>query len=197
VVRDVALAVSGRLSRRIGGPGVHPPQPEGVYAFTQRKASWPTSQGADRFRRGLYTFFMRSAPYPALSTFDAPNFNNACTRRVRSNTPLQSLTLANDHAHFELAQAFAQRLLGLPCSDDRQRLARGFRLALGRPPSDQELDRLQDYLQQQRRAFELTPEDARRIAPAGLDADLSPLDAAAWTCAARVLMNLDEFITRG
>ena len=100
LVRDLTLSVSGLLNPKIGGPSVYPPQPDGVYAFTQRQAAWPTSTGPDRYRRSLYTFFMRSAPYPMLTTFDAPNFNQTCTRRARSNTPLQSLTMANDQALF-------------------------------------------------------------------------------------------------
>ena len=91
IIRDVALELSGALERRIGGPSVYPPQPDGVYAFTQRQAAWPTSEGGDRYRRGLYTFFMRSAPYPMLTTFDVPRFNTTCTSRVRSNTPIQAL----------------------------------------------------------------------------------------------------------
>ena len=89
---------------------MHPPQPDGVYAFTQVNKSWPTEAGRQRYRRGLYTFFFRSAPYPLFTTFDAPDFQSVCTRRLRSNTPLQALTLANDPAFFELAQGLALRL---------------------------------------------------------------------------------------
>ncbi len=91
IVRDLGLSVSGLLSDKIGGPSVHPPQPEDVFAFTQIRRPWPVSTGSDRYRRGMYTFFMRSAPYPMLTTFDTPVFNVACTFRQRSNTPLQSL----------------------------------------------------------------------------------------------------------
>jgi hypothetical protein len=196
LVRDLALGVSGLLNPKIGGPSVYPPQPDGVYAFTQRQAAWPTSTGPDRYRRSLYTFFMRSAPYPMLTTFDAPNFNQTCTRRARSNTPLQSLTMANDQALFEAAQAFGRRMLTGPDQSDAARLQLGFRLALARPPDSPELERLAAYLDQQRAAWAASPEDAQRVAGAALPAGVSPAEAAAWTSVARLLVNLDEFITR-
>jgi hypothetical protein len=196
IVRDAALAVSGMLTDAIGGPSVYPPQPEGVYAFTQRQANWRVSQGADRYRRSLYTFFMRSAPHPLFTTFDAPNFSQTCTRRMRSNTPLQSLTLANDPGQFELAQALGARVLSESCGGDRARLERAFRLALARRPDNQELDQLVDYLGRARGALMASPEDAKRIAGDIELTDARPVDIAAWVLVARVLMNLDEFITR-
>jgi len=196
IVRDLALAASGLLSEKVGGPSVFPPQPDGVYAFTQRRKSWKTSTGADRYRRGMYTFFYRSAPHPMLTTFDAPDFQTACTRRVRSNTPLQSLTVANDEAMVEAAQALAARVLGEPHGDDASRLRRAFRLCLSREPSAAELDRLAAFLDSQRAGFAADAAAAKRAAgdhqPAGVDAP----EAAAWTATARVLINLDEFITR-
>jgi len=194
IVRDLALAVSGLLDDRIGGRSVFPPQPEGVYAFTQRSAAWPTSQGPDRYRRGLYTFFMRSAPYPMLGTFDAPDFNTVCTRRATSNTPLQSLAVANDQAMVELAQAFARRLLAA-ADNDPQRLEQAFRICFSRSPTDFERQRLMDYLDQQREQFAADPESATRVAGAS-EPSPSLHNLAAWTSVARVLINLDEFITR-
>jgi mono/diheme cytochrome c family protein len=125
IVRDVALAASGLLTRRLGGPSVFPPQPEGVFDFTQDPKPWKAATGGDRYRRGMYTHFWRSSPYPMLLAFDAPSGNVTCTRRIRSNTPLQSLTLANDQAFFEGAQAMAERVFGEapPNSDDRARYA--------------------------------------------------------------------------
>ena len=107
VVRDNGLVASGLLCRKLGGPSVFPPQPGGIYQFTQVVTVWQTSTGEDRFRRGLYTFFKRSAPYPALTVFDAPDGTSTCTRRIRSNTPLQALTLLNDQAFLEMAQGLA------------------------------------------------------------------------------------------
>ena len=159
-------------------------------------AAWPTSTGPDRYRRSLYTFFMRSAPYPTLTTFDAPNFTQTCTRRARSNTPLQSLTMANDQALFELAQAFGQRLLTSPAGDDLARLQLGFRLAFVRSAEPPELERLAAYLTQQRTAWSDSPEDAKRFAGSAFPEGTPAAEAAAWVSVARVLMNLDEFITR-
>jgi hypothetical protein len=138
IVRDAALSASGLLNPRIGGPSVRPPQPDGVYAFTQVNKRWATASDTERFRRGLYTFFVRSAPYPLFTTFDAPDFQTVCTRRVRSNTPLQSLTMANDQAFIEIARGMAERLMreapgGFEATLEK-RLRLAFRLALSRPP---------------------------------------------------------------
>src|SRR5262249_18881747 len=120
VVRDVALATSGLLMPTVGGPSVYPPQPKGVYAFTPGPRSWMASVGPDRFRRGMYTFFWRSAPHPGLTVFDGPDALAACTRRNRSNTPLQALTLLNDEAFVECAQALAGRALRRAGSDEQK-----------------------------------------------------------------------------
>ncbi|HYR57341.1 MAG TPA: DUF1553 domain-containing protein, partial [Chthoniobacteraceae bacterium] len=111
IVRDAALSASGLLDPTIGGPSVHPPQAEGVYTFTQNKKKWDADAGPNRFRRALYTTFYRAAPYPLFSTFDAPDFQSVCTRRARSNTPLQALTVANDPAFLEIAAGLARRAL--------------------------------------------------------------------------------------
>lgn len=176
IVRDIALAASGQLGTTIGGPSVHPPQPDGVYAFTQRKKKWETGQGEDRYRRGMYTFFYRSAPYPMLSTFDTPKFNATCTRRDRSNTPLQSLTVANSEAMFELARRLAERVLRERPDTNDDRLARLCQLCLSRLPDAEERRILGQYLEQTSSRFED--------------------ETAVWTAVARVVLNLDETITR-
>jgi hypothetical protein len=215
IVRDVAQSASGLLDREIGGPSVYPPQPDGVYAFTQRRAAWPTSRGADRHRRGLYTFFMRSAPHPMLTTFDVPAFNTTCTRRVRSNTPLQSLTMANDTAMIEAARGLAQRVLrsesrsdspsdgtrdAEACIDrDRQRIERVFQYCFARRPTSAERDRLLEFLSQQRQQFAADPQQGAAWVGAAVGKEASPAeiaDVAALAMLARVLINLDEFITR-
>jgi hypothetical protein len=175
VVRDAALTASGLLARKLGGPGVFPPQPEGVYRFTQIPRDWKPSIGPDRYRRGLYTHFWRSAPHPALMVFDAPESTTTCTRRNRSNTPLQALTLLNDQGYYELAQGLAARVLREGGSDEDLRIRFAFRVCLGREPSSIERERLRELLMQEREAV-----GAKE----------------AWTTAARVLLNLDEFITR-
>jgi hypothetical protein len=175
LIRDAALASSGLLTPTIGGPSVFPPQPEGVLSLGQVKRDWTASVGPDRFRRGLYTYFWRATPHPALVVFDAPDATRACTRRTRSNTPLQALTLLNDPAYFEFAEALAARVLREGPTDDAGRLAFAFRLGMARPPSEGESRRLDELLAEARRA---DPEPA------------------AWTTVARVLLNLDEFMTR-
>jgi mono/diheme cytochrome c family protein len=206
VIRDSALAVSGLLSHKFGGPSVYPPQPGGIYQFTQVASAWPTSSGDDRFRRGLYTFFKRSAPYPALLVFDAPDGNSTCTCRIRSNTPLQALTLLNDQAFLEVARGLAQRVLadGPPATAERLRFA--FRLCVAREPSAAEAAILAKYHAQQLDEFRAAPDDAVALlkssapgapgqaAPVAAGADAPEL--AAWTAVARVLLNLDEFINR-
>ncbi|HUG67693.1 MAG TPA: DUF1549 and DUF1553 domain-containing protein, partial [Pirellulaceae bacterium] len=195
VVRDLALASSGLLDGRIGGPSVYPPQPDGVYAFTQRNASWPTSKGADRYRRGLYTFFMRSAPYPMLTTFDTPRFDTTCTLRVRSNTPLQSLTLANDETMLENARALGQRLLR-EATVDRDRIELAYQLCFARLPSQQEAASLLAFVRSQYTEFLASANDAKLISAAAGGNDEQLAELATWTVVARVLLNLDEFITR-
>jgi mono/diheme cytochrome c family protein len=175
VVRDVALAASGLLNPKVGGPSVFPPQPAGVYAFTQVPRTWKANTGRDRYRRGMYTWFWRTAPHPGLTVFDAPDASTACTRRNRSNTPLQALTLLNDQGFYELAQGLACRILKDGGADDFERIAFAFRVCLARPPKTSETETLARLLQRQN---------------ASADAPVT------WTTIARVLFNLDEFITR-
>jgi hypothetical protein len=191
VVRDVALAASGLLNRSIGGPGVFPPQPQGVYSFTQVPKEWKTSTGPDRYRRGLYTFVWRSAPHPALTVFDAPDGTQTCSRRNRSNTPLQALTLLNDQGFLEYAQALAGRVLREAKSDD-ERLTLAFRLCVARPPKANEKAILTRLLARQRDAYAQDPKGAKAVAHGGADA----VEGAAWVAVARALLNLDELITR-
>ena len=195
-IRDAALAASGLLSRKIGGPSVYPPQPAGIYKFTQQDKQWKDSQGEDRYRRGMYAYFWRSSPYPFLMTFDAPGGNVTCTRRVQSNTPLQALTLANDLAFVELAQGLAERVLREGPPDDAARLEFAFRQCLARQPTSTEIDRLSKYLANQIESFRSAPEDAKSAAPLKRPENINIADAAAWTAVCRVLLNLDEFITR-
>ena len=169
IVRDVALSASGLLDPKLGGPPVFPPIPDGVMSLGQVKREWKVSMGGDRYRRGLYTFLFRATPPPALAVFDAPDAFSTCTRRLRSNTPLQALTLLNDQQFFELAQGLAARLLRQPESG---RLDLAFRLCVARAPQPGEKQTLQRLL-------------ARESDP-----------VAAWTTVARVLLNLDETITR-
>jgi hypothetical protein len=213
VVRDVALAASGLFQPTVGGPGVFPPQPSGVYSFTQVPRTWTPSSGADRYRRGMYTFFWRSAPHPGLTVFDAPDATSSCTRRNRSNTPLQALTLLNDEAFFEFSQALARRIVTEAGPGEAERLGYAFRLVVGRRPGAREHSILTRLLHQQQDVFTRSPAEAEKLAgsvPAGPEGpgeealrrakgprpttDVAVL--AAWTTVARVLLNLDETITR-
>ncbi len=195
-IRDVALAAGGLLSREIGGPGTYPPQPQGIYRFTQVVKFWKEPDGPDRYRRGLYVYFWRSSPYPFLTTFDAPDANVTCTRRVRSNTPLQALTLANDRAFVEVAQALAARVLREGPPSDPERIRFAFRTCLAREPLEHESRNLAEFYRSQRNRFEQAQSEAEALAPKPLPDGTAPTEAAAWTALARVLINLDEFITR-
>lgn len=193
VVRDVGLAASGLLTPKLGGPPVFPPQPDGVMSLGQLKRDWKVSTGADRYRRGLYTFFFRATPHPALVVFDAPDSFSTCTRRIRSNTPLQALTLLNDAACYEFARALAERTLRECAQPDPERLEYAFRLCVARTPTAKETQRLTDVLRSELEDLRRNPDELRPIkTPAGLDA----MQFAAWTTVSRVLLNLDETITR-
>src|SRR5207248_10579123 len=132
ILRDAALRSSGLLTSAVGGPSVFPPIPEGAMAVTQVKRPWPTATGPDRYRRGMYTFFYRSIPHPGLALFDAPDATSSCTRRARSNSPLQALTMLNDASYVEFSRAFAKRILKEAGTSDQARLNHAFQLALGR-----------------------------------------------------------------
>ena len=200
IIRDASLSASGLLSRKLGGPGVTPPQPEGVYAFTQSRQTWNVPNGPDRYRRAMYVKFIRSAPYPLLTTFDSPDFQSVCTARARSNTPLQSLTMANDVALFEMAQGLASRLLteveGSDSSANRKRLHRAFLLTVSRNPDDGELETLAKFQEQQAEAFGADLENAAAVAPSKTPEGTDVAQAASWTAVARALMNTDEYISR-
>ena len=170
-VRDAHLAVSGMLNKALGGPCVRPPLPADIAAIGYADGiKWTASEGQDRYRRALYTFFQRTVPYPMLITFDAPDSNTTCTRRERSNNPLQALTLLNDGTFFECAQALGRTLASLSGSRE-QVMTHAFKRCLGRAPRAEELARLDAF-------FEKQPPEL------------------AWVAIARTLMNLDEFITR-
>ncbi len=196
IVRDVCLSASGLLHEKVGGPSVFPPQPAGVMNLGQSKRDWTASTGPDRYRRGMYSFFWRATPHPALMVFDSADGFSACTRRVRSNTPLQALTLLNDQAFVEFAQALAARVLkeGQKPNSDRMELA--FRLCLSRQPARDEKQKLLDLLGSELRAFEKSPQEAAAIVSAKKDSQSDLKELAAWTVISRVLLNLDETITR-
>jgi hypothetical protein len=188
IVRDVTLAASGLLSRKLGGPSVHPPMPADIAALSYANSfKWKNSEGEDRYRRGLYTYFKRTSPYPALVAFDCPDGNTTCVQRRASNTPLQALTLLNNEAFAEAARALGRLALAAPGDDDAKLFA-AFRRCVARAPSEAELARLRRLLGASRSWYAAHPEEAKQLAGGP--------EEAAWTATARVLLNLDEFITR-
>ena len=199
-LRDQALAVSGLLSRKIGGPSVMPPQPDGLWQVVYSGDKWTTSAGEDKYRRGLYTFWRRSVPHPMMTTFDAPTREFCVQRRSRSNTPLQALNTLNDPQFIEAAQALARRIATAPAGDTRARVAWAFRTCLSRSPNAAELDRLTRYFESEFANFSSKHEAAAKMAASELG---KPVDGAnmaelaAWTVVANVLLNLDELITKG
>ncbi len=176
IVRDLCLSASGLLAPKVGGPPVYPPIPEGVMSLGQIKHAWPVSKGDDRYRRGLYTFVFRSTPPPSLSVFDAPEGLGACTRRLRSNTPLQALTLLNDTSFHEFAEALGDRLIKDVPQGDAQRIERGFLLCTSRQPAKDER--------------------AGLLALVAAERGAGSEEKAVWRQVARVLLNLDETVTR-
>lgn len=199
IIRDVALRASGLLTEELGGPSVFPPQPDGVTALSYGALKWKTSTGADRYRRGLYTFSKRTAPYAAFVLFDAPSGETCTVRRERSNTPLQALTMLNDEVFLEAAQELARRVVAEDHQSPQARAARIFRLCLTRPPHPEEAADLVAFYQRQRARFEAGELDPRQAAGLGDGDHVSAEEAArlaAWTTVARAILNFDETITK-
>ncbi len=204
IVRDIALAASGLLNPKLGGPSVYPPAPGFLFLppASYGEKTWNVETGSERYRRALYTFRFRSAPYPPLQNFDAPIGEVSCARRPQSNTPLQALTMLNEPLFLECAQAFAVSILTNGGASDADRIAYATRRCLTREPQPDELRSLQGFLDRQKERFGREGAD-----PAALLADESlthikrpdnvqPADLAAWTALARVVLNLDETITK-
>ena len=187
-MRDAALRATGLLSPKIGGPSVYPPQPPGITTEgAYGPLTWTVSSGEDRYRRGLYTFAKRTAPYAMFSTFDGPSGEACLARREVSNTPLQALTLLNDEVFVEASRHAGKALAGEPGSDE-EKVIRAFRRTLVRTPSPDERSLLTKYLESQRRRLE-----SKELSAASLGDNPS---AAAWALLVRALLNLDEFVTR-
>ena len=203
IIRDAALSASGLLSEKIGGPGIRPPQPNGIYAFTQNKKNWNTTTGEDRYRRGMYIVFFRSAPYPLFGTFDVPDFQTTCTRRPRSNTPLQALNISNDPAFIEFAQALALRVIESVPGDSVETLDRriklAFELALSRSPNEREFKTLKNYAISFANGLASSNEEG--VVNSFINESLGNTSVSRHECAAlvaisRAIINTDNFITR-
>ena len=196
MIRDETLYAAGLLDLRIGGRSVKPPQPKGVAELSYAgSVKWDESAGADRYRRGLYIHFQRTVPYPQLMTFDAPAASLACTRRERTDTPLQALNLMNDPVFFEAAQGLALRVMREGSGGFRDRLTHAYAITLGRPPSARETERMGKYFDETSRGLEGNAQTVAALFPNHLEG-VPQAETAAWVELSRVLVNLDEFITR-
>jgi hypothetical protein len=202
-IRDVALATSGLLNRQIGGPSVRPPLDETVTNISRNK-DWKVSPGDEKYRRGMYILFRRATPFPMLTTFDAPDTTVTCARRERTNSPLQALTLLNDQAFVECAQHLAQQLDAPQTEQSDAWLRDVFRRCLSREPTEAEWTVLKKLYGEQLALIRGMPTQEQRALAGELDTrdasrqkDPAPLELrAAKVAMIRILMNLDEFITR-
>jgi hypothetical protein len=200
-VRDQALAASGLLSKKMYGPPVMPPQPEGVWKSIYNSRKWQTSSGADRYRRAIYTYWKRTSPYPSMLIFDAESREVCAVRRLATNTPLQALVLMNDPVYLEAAAALAGRMIREGGSRVNDRISRGFRLLLIRRPSSSELQRLAELRAGAEKSFEIGRSAATEFlracnATPPTDSSLAPAEYASYVVVASVLLNLDELVTR-
>jgi hypothetical protein len=199
-IRDQALAVTGLLIRKMGGPSVMPPQPDGVWEVVYSSAKWVTNVGEDRYRRGLYTFWRRTSPYPAAIALDATSRETCTVRRVTTNTPVAAFALLNDDAYVEAAQSLAKRVCH-QSDGDKSRAVFAFRQVLIRPPSEDEVERIVALVARERDHYGKNPEDARKAAgvekrkEAATDQEnAADVELAAWTVVGNVLLNLDEVL---
>jgi len=197
MIRDSMLAASGLLSGKVGGPSVFPLQADtsGVVAINKVDTAWSPSPGEDRYRRGLYTHWRRTAPFSAFAVFDAPSREVCCVRRPRTNTPLQALTAMNDPAFFDASRGLARRILAEGGDDDRKRIAYGFRLCTSRKPAGDEVDLLEKELLRELEHFTKDKAAARAVFK-GTPPPQDLPEAAAWTLIANILINLDESLTK-
>jgi hypothetical protein len=210
-IRDQALAASGLLRHRVGGPSVSPYQPAGLWEelnslekIGEREQRWSRrfyqqSHGADLYRRGMYTIWKRSSPAPSLSAFDAPDRETCTVRRATSNTPLQALVLLNDPTYVEAARKLAERVMMEAPNNLNDRLTLLFRLTAGRRPNEAELAVLQSTLEDQQRRFRSNPSAAHTLLQVGESSrndHLDPIELAAWANVSSVMLNLDETITK-
>ncbi len=199
-VRDIALAASGLLRLKVGGPSVFPPQPEGIWTQIYGDEKWVVNEGDDRYRRGLYTYAKRTSPYPTFASFDAPSREVCTARRPRSNTPLQALSTLNDPAFVEAAQVLARKVATATAPEPEIRATLAFRLCLTRKPESNELERLLKLYENELEHFKT---DTKAAAEMAFGAGAKPMEGfdlpelAAWTVVANVLLNLDETLTKG
>jgi hypothetical protein len=199
-VRDQALALSGLLSQKMMGPSVFPPQPDGLWqaAFNGQR-TYPTSTGEDRYRRGIYTFWRRTVPYPSMAAFDAPSREVCTIRRLLTSTPLQAFVTLNDPVYVECAQAMARRIIAEGGSTDRDRAKFALELCLCRPAEPRQIERLMALHQRELEKYQKDSKSATELATGErgpLPKGVAPEDAAAWTVCSNVLLNMDGVLTK-
>lgn len=201
MIRDQALLLSGLLNKKIGGPSVYPVQPEGIWraAFNGQR-NWATNKNDDRFRRGLYTFWRRTVPYPSMATFDAPSREICTIRRISTNTPLQAMITLNDPVFIEISQALGLRLFREGGTTPQSRIEYGLKLCLIRPARPEQVKPLLKLYQSELKYYQSHPEEAAKL----VENKLNPLpnqynkaELAAWTVIANVLLNMDGVLTKG
>ena len=196
-IRDLFLASSGLLNPTVGGPSIRPPLPEGMKELGYNNSiKWPESQGAGKYRRGIYILFQRTVPYPMLITFDCPDSNVTAVRRSRSNTPLQALTLMNDPVFFECAQALGRRICTEAGESAEDRIRHAFRLCLAREPAERELSKLAALWKTEHETFKEDAALAREVVGGEPPEGVALAQAASWVLLGRTILNLDEFVTR-
>ncbi|MEO0472710.1 MAG: DUF1553 domain-containing protein, partial [Bacteroidota bacterium] len=192
-IRDQALAVSGLLSKKRFGPSVMPPQPKGTWQVIRNVMRWQPSKGEDRYRRAIYTFWRRSSPFPFLTGFDSPSREFCVSRRIATNTPLQSLISLNDSTMMEASSALADRMASAGDSVSGQ-ISFGMEQVLGRPTDQQSLAELKQFYHESLNWYQAHPADVKAILFHHTKPDP---ERAALVQVANVLLNLDEFFTKG
>jgi hypothetical protein len=202
-IRDSALAVSGQLVRQVGGKSVYPYQPAGLWTELNNRPGYsqeyPQGHGNDLYRRSLYTFWKRTVPLPMLKLFDAPDREICQVQRSRTNTPLQSLLLLNGPQYVEAARHLGERMMKSSGTAPESGIEFGFRLVTGRRPTDAELSVVAEHYAAEKARLKQDPNLAEpflRVGESSRDESLDPVDHAAWSSVARLLLNLDEFITK-
>ncbi|MFT5526196.1 MAG: hypothetical protein ACI9HK_004169, partial [Pirellulaceae bacterium] len=198
-IRDSALQTAGLLNMKVGGPPSFPYQPRDYYRGKLGGWSWDASPNEDQYRRGMYTFWRRTTPYPTFVIFDAPDRSQCVVSRARTNTPLQALVTLNDPQFVEAARVFAQRVLSDVPGDEDAKIVAAFRRAVARIPSDPEIEVLKKLLHSERKHYQAKLEDARQLSRAGsypIDEKLDAVEHAAWTAVCNAILNLDEMINR-
>jgi hypothetical protein len=203
-IRDQALAVSGLLSRKMGGPSVMPPQPDGVWQMVYSDEKWVTSTGEDRYRRGLYTFLRRTSPYPTSMALDATSHETCTIRRITTNTPIAAFALLNDPVYVEAAQTLARQIVQHGGADSTARATFAFRQVLARPPAAEEVERLVELFEMEQQHYAAEKDAAKKMATSAAGGAEKPAvekpdtqaDLAAWTVVGNVLLNLDEVLNK-